>query len=149
MANTFLFASGYDIGNSLCEVDMDDQARDILEKALSEKCEVVLSADDWTVLHRPVVTARGLADTTLLDLFALNITHVARGDAPEIVAATSACSPIDHPSNPLQFLQQVDNATRRAWETGFAEVLPGNTVTLDDSPRITLTVRVGAEFPEL
>ena len=116
---------------------------------LREKCEVVLSADDWAVLHRPVVTARGLADTTLLDLFALKITHVARGDAPEIVAATSACSPIDHPSNPLQLLQQVDDVTRRAWEKGFAEVLPGNTVTLDDSPRVTLTVRVGAEFPEL
>ncbi|MBM09423.1 MAG: phosphoglycerate kinase [Magnetovibrio sp.] len=45
MANTFLFAGGYDIGNSLCEVNMADQACKILEKAISEKCEVVLPSD--------------------------------------------------------------------------------------------------------
>lgn len=116
---------------------------------LREKSEVTLAADDWTVLHRPVVTARGLADTTLLDLFALRITYVARDDAPEIVAATSACSPIEHPCNPLQCLQQVDDATRCAWEAGFAEVLPGKAVRLDDSPRITLSIRVGERFPDL
>ncbi|MEE3371575.1 MAG: hypothetical protein VX346_19745 [Planctomycetota bacterium] len=116
---------------------------------LREKVEVALSTDDWTVLHRPVVTARGLADTTLLDLFPLRITYVARDAAPEIVATTSACSPVERPSNPLQLLQQVDDATRRAWEAGFAEVLPGKAVQLDDSPRITLTVRVGGRFPDL
>ncbi|MBB74796.1 MAG: hypothetical protein CMJ75_09815 [Planctomycetaceae bacterium] len=116
---------------------------------LRQQVDVLLSTDDWTVLHRPVVTARGLAETTLLDLFPLRITYVARDAAPEIVAATAACSPIDRPSNALQFLQQVDDATRRAWEAGFAEVLPGKAVRLDDSPRITLTVRVGGRFPEL
>ena len=116
---------------------------------LREKREIVLSADDWTVLHRPVVTARGLAHTALLDLFALRITHVTRDSIRELVSATPACSPIERPSNPLQLLHQLDDTTRRAWESGFAEVLPGRQVRLDDSQRITLTVRVGEQFPEL
>ena len=45
MANTFLFASGIDIGQSLCEKNMAHQATKILEKAKAENCEVVLPFD--------------------------------------------------------------------------------------------------------
>ncbi len=45
MANTFLFAQGHDIGNSLCETDMADEARSILENAEKSGCKVVLPLD--------------------------------------------------------------------------------------------------------
>jgi len=45
MANTFLFAQGVDVGKSLCEADMADQARDIMERAAAAGCEVVLPVD--------------------------------------------------------------------------------------------------------
>ncbi len=45
MANTFLFAQGYDVGNSLCEKDMADEARGILERAEKSGCQVVLPID--------------------------------------------------------------------------------------------------------
>jgi len=45
MANTFLFAQGIDVGNSLCEQDMADQARGILEAAEAAGCDVVLPVD--------------------------------------------------------------------------------------------------------
>jgi phosphoglycerate kinase len=45
MANTFLFAQGVEIGSSLCEKDMADTARAILEKAKAENCEIVLPVD--------------------------------------------------------------------------------------------------------
>jgi phosphoglycerate kinase len=45
MANTFLFAQGVAVGKSLCEPDMADQARDIMEKAAAAGCEVVLPID--------------------------------------------------------------------------------------------------------
>ena len=45
MANTFLFASGVDIGQSLCEKNMAHQATKIMEKAAAENCEVVLPFD--------------------------------------------------------------------------------------------------------
>ncbi|MHA1597165.1 MAG: phosphoglycerate kinase [Alphaproteobacteria bacterium] len=45
MANTFLFAQGIDVGNSLCEKDMADQARGILEAAEKSGCDVVLPVD--------------------------------------------------------------------------------------------------------
>lgn len=45
MANTFLYANGVDIGTSLCEKDMADQARAIIEVAANAKCEIVLPKD--------------------------------------------------------------------------------------------------------
>ena len=45
MANTFLFAQGVDIGGSLCEKDMADTARDIIEEARRQGCELLLPVD--------------------------------------------------------------------------------------------------------
>jgi phosphoglycerate kinase len=53
MANTFRFAQGYEIGASLCEKDMADTAREILERAKAAGCHVILPTD--------VVVARELA----------------------------------------------------------------------------------------
>lgn len=45
MANTFLFAQGYDVGKSLCEKDMAELALKILADAEKSGCEVVLPLD--------------------------------------------------------------------------------------------------------
>ena len=45
MANTFLAAQGKDVGKSLCEHDMLDNARTIMEKAKNNGCEIVLPSD--------------------------------------------------------------------------------------------------------
>ncbi|CCG41690.1 phosphoglycerate kinase [Magnetospirillum molischianum] len=45
MANTFLFAQGKSVGKSLCEHDLADTARDILEKARAAHCHIVLPVD--------------------------------------------------------------------------------------------------------
>lgn len=45
MANTFLAAQGIDVGKSLCEHDLADTARDILEKAKAAGCEIILPRD--------------------------------------------------------------------------------------------------------
>ncbi len=45
MANTFLAAQGKDVGKSLCEHDMADTAREILDKAATAGCEVILPVD--------------------------------------------------------------------------------------------------------
>jgi len=45
MANTFLFAMGKPVGKSLCEKEMADTAREILEKAKAAKCHIVLPVD--------------------------------------------------------------------------------------------------------
>jgi phosphoglycerate kinase len=54
MANTFRFAQGYDVGASLCEKDMADTAREILKKAESAGCRMILPTD--------VVVAKDLAE---------------------------------------------------------------------------------------
>lgn len=45
MANTFLYAQGYEVGQSLCEKDMAEQARSIMATAEKCGCEIVLPAD--------------------------------------------------------------------------------------------------------
>lgn len=45
MANTFLHALGTDVGASLCEADLADTAREIMAKADSAGCEVILPSD--------------------------------------------------------------------------------------------------------
>ncbi len=45
MANTFLNAQGVNVGKSLCERDLADTARGILEKAKKAGCEVLLPTD--------------------------------------------------------------------------------------------------------
>jgi phosphoglycerate kinase len=45
MANTFLAAQGVPVGKSLCEHDLADTARAILEKAKAAGCEIVLPRD--------------------------------------------------------------------------------------------------------
>ena len=40
MANTFLFAQGYDVGKSLCERDMAEHAYNILTDAKKLGCEI-------------------------------------------------------------------------------------------------------------
>jgi phosphoglycerate kinase len=45
IANTFLFAAGYNIGASLCEKDMVDAVNDILTTAKNSKCLVIIPSD--------------------------------------------------------------------------------------------------------
>jgi len=45
MANTFLHALGTNVGASLCEPDLADTAREILAKANSGGCEIILPSD--------------------------------------------------------------------------------------------------------
>ncbi|PPQ36509.1 phosphoglycerate kinase [Rhodoblastus acidophilus] len=45
MANTFLAAQGKNVGKSLCEHDLLDTAREILNNAAANKCRIVLPVD--------------------------------------------------------------------------------------------------------
>ena len=45
MANTFLFAQGADVGGSLCERDMAEEANEIMDAARENGCEIILPVD--------------------------------------------------------------------------------------------------------
>ncbi len=45
MANTFLAAQGVDVGKSLCEHEMADTAREIMAKAVTAGCRILLPSD--------------------------------------------------------------------------------------------------------
>ena len=64
MANTFLAAQGIGVGKSLCEHDLADTARAIMDKAASTGCEIVLPSD--------VVVARELKASAENNVVAAN-----------------------------------------------------------------------------
>jgi phosphoglycerate kinase len=45
MANTFLYAKGYDLKSSLCEKDMKETAESIMARAKTSGCDIVLPVD--------------------------------------------------------------------------------------------------------
>ena len=45
MANSFLYANGVDIGNSLCEKDLAPKALEIIAKAQEMNCEIIIPQD--------------------------------------------------------------------------------------------------------
>ncbi|MGD0723223.1 MAG: phosphoglycerate kinase [Roseiarcus sp.] len=51
MANTFLNAQGYGVGKSLCEKDLAETAREILDKAQAAHCAVLLPIDAIVAYH--------------------------------------------------------------------------------------------------
>ncbi len=83
MANTFLAAQGVDVGKSLCEHDMADTARAIIDKAAAQGCALLLPRD--VVVAREfregaeseVVAAENCpADAMILDAGPESVTHV-------------------------------------------------------------------------
>src|SRR5262245_59099072 len=83
MANTFLFAKGFDVGKSLAERDLADTARNILAKAEARGCEIVLPVDavvaQTFAAHAPsrVVDVRAVGpDDMILDVGPRTMEHV-------------------------------------------------------------------------
>jgi len=83
MANTFLSAQGKAVGKSLCERDLADTAREIMQKAAATGCEIVLPLDAVVArkfeAHAPshVVTVDHVgADDMILDVGPKTVAHV-------------------------------------------------------------------------
>ncbi len=64
MANTFLFAQGADIGGSLCEKDMADQAREIMALAEDKGCKILLPSRVVVVSEIQTNAANDIVDST-------------------------------------------------------------------------------------
>jgi phosphoglycerate kinase len=83
MANTFLFADGADIGGSLCEKNMADQARQIMAKAKARGCRILLPRDSVVVKslgvnapHEHVDSYAIPAEKMAVDIGALSSEHI-------------------------------------------------------------------------
>lgn len=85
MANTFLAARGKPVGKSLCEHDLLETARDILDGAERNDCEIVLPRDvvvagafEAHAPHRTVAVDDVAADDMILDAGAQSLSDIAR-----------------------------------------------------------------------
>ena len=81
MANTFLYAQGYEVGRSLCERDMAEMARHVLDDAEKCGCTVVLPED---AVVAPVLEAGAPTEVVAVDEVAPDATILDIG--PETVA---------------------------------------------------------------
>jgi len=86
MANTFLFAQGQPVGRSLCERELADTARKILDEAKARGCEVILPVDAVTAekLEAGAVTRtvgiNAVPPTAMiLDIGPQSVAHIAAG----------------------------------------------------------------------
>ena len=111
MANTFLAASGIDVGKSLCEHDLAQTARDIAAKAAEKGCAILLPRD--------VVVARefkaGAANET-----------VKTGDCPPDAMILDA-----GPDSVAHIVQALERAKTLVWNgpLGAFEIEPFNAAT--------------------
>ena len=64
MANTFLYAEGYDMKASLCEIDMKDTCLEIIKQAWTHECHIVLPTD---VVVAPEFAANAPSRTVSVD----------------------------------------------------------------------------------
>ncbi|WP_428698426.1 phosphoglycerate kinase [Stappia sp.] len=83
MANTFLAAQGKDVGKSLCEHDLADTARRIIETAKASGCEIVLPVDAVVArefragaANETVSVDAVPADAMILDIGARSVVNV-------------------------------------------------------------------------
>ncbi len=93
MANTFIFAQGGDVGQSLCEKDMADEARAIMAHAKKKNCRIILPADSVTVTSiQPGAPSKVYAgDTIPADRMAIDIGPLAIGN---ITAEIAKCKTV-------------------------------------------------------
>jgi phosphoglycerate kinase len=84
MANTFLFAEGRPVGRSLCERELVDPARAVLDAAAARGCEVILPEDAVTAetlepgaMTRTVGVNAVPATTMILDLGPASVARIA------------------------------------------------------------------------
>jgi len=67
MANTFLHAQGHGVGKSLCEKDLADTARRIMEKAEKSSCAIILPIDAVVAWHFKADTPTRLYGVDAID----------------------------------------------------------------------------------
>ncbi len=84
MANTFLAAQGIDVGKSLCEHDLADTAREIMDKAKAAGCDIVLPSDlvvarefKAGAANETVATNACPADAMILDAGPASVARIA------------------------------------------------------------------------
>lgn len=83
MANTFLAAMGTDVGKSLCERDMGDTAREILDRAKRSNCEIILPSDvviayefEASAQHETIPATSCPPDAMILDVGPATIARI-------------------------------------------------------------------------
>lgn len=126
MANTFLAALGKTVGKSLCEHDLADTARDILAKARTAGCEIVLPVD--AVVAKEF---KANAPSRVVSVDDIGEDEMMLDAGPETVALV---------------MQKLDDAKTVVWNGPFGafELTPFDAATVAVAQRVGKLTRKGA-----
>jgi phosphoglycerate kinase len=129
MANTFRFAQGYDVGGSLCEKEMADTARAILEKAKAKGCHLILPTD--------VVVARELKPGAMA-----RVTHL---EGPDTIAPDEKIFDVG-PNTLKQVVDAMAESKTLIWNgpLGVFEVQPFDHATVAASQEAARLAKAGS-----
>ena len=125
MANTFLAAKGHDVGASLCEHDLADTAREIMDNAKKTNCQILLPVD--------VIAAKA---------FAANAPHRVCGldevSADEMILDAG-------PQTVDTLADAIDSAKTLIWNgpLGAFEITPFDTATVEAALYAAKRVKAG------
>ena len=128
MANTFRFAQGYDVGGSLCEKEMADTAREIVEQAKAKGCHLILPTD--------VVVAKELKAGAMA-----RVTHI---EGPDRIAADEKIFDVG-PNTLKQVVDAMAEAQTLIWNgpLGVFEVQPFDKATVEAAQEAARLARAG------
>ncbi|HWU00613.1 MAG TPA: phosphoglycerate kinase, partial [Terriglobales bacterium] len=90
MANTFLFAAGVEVGKSLAERDLAETAREIVAKARSANCAIVLPLDAVVAKEFKAGTATEVVDVKAVPADSM-ILDVGPKSVADIIARMKTC----------------------------------------------------------
>jgi phosphoglycerate kinase len=90
MANTFLFAAGIEVGKSLAERDLAETAREIVAKARSANCAIVLPLDAVVAKEFKAGTATEVVDVKAVPADSM-ILDVGPKSVADIIARMKTC----------------------------------------------------------
>src|SRR5690606_26636226 len=126
MANTFLAARGIEVGKSLCEHDLADTARRIMEKAERANCRILLPVD--TVVAQKFEAG---ADNQVTEIGAVPSDAMILDAGPESVA---------------RIREAIDAASTLVWNgpVGAFELAPFDRATVAIAEHVAARTRAGA-----
>jgi phosphoglycerate kinase len=146
MANTFLAAQGHAVGKSLCEHDLAETARRILQQAQAAGCEIILPSDIVVArefaAHAPHETVAAEAcpdDAMILDA------------GPETVARIGACFSRARTliwNGPLGAfeMQPFDRATNAAAQSAATLIRWPRSIKPEPPMALAISLRLAARF---
>ncbi len=127
--------------------DADEKTLQGLGPDLATAYRRKLGNEIRNVLYRPVLTAKGVRRSALGEFMPLRLFFLSPDDRHRVLEPVAARGPLQGPTSLLQELQYASEQTHSRLDEAVGDAFEGLHVLLDDSQRITLSLRATPSLP--